>query len=65
MICNGRLLYLDQGRKGLLIELLDERVFAYVQKVLTSEEVLFFPPENSTIASGEVNTILFITVRAF
>ena len=29
---------------------------------LTSAEILFFSPENSTIASGEVNTILFITV---
>ena len=25
----------------------------------------FFSPENSTIASGEVNTILFITVSVF
>ena len=30
-----------------------------------SAEVLFFSRENSTIASGEVNTILFTTVRAF
>ena len=49
-------MYLALTRKGLTIDL---------QRVLTSAEVLFFPPENSTIASGEVNTILFITVRAF
>ena len=52
-------------RKGLIIDLLDEYIFGYVQRVLTSTEVLFFSPENSTIGSGEVNTILFITVRAF
>ena len=52
-------------RKGLIIDLLDEYIFGYVQRVLTSTEVLFFSPENSTIGFGEVNTILFITVRAF
>ena len=56
MICNRRLVYLVLRRKGLIIDL---------QRVLTSAEVLFFCPENSTIASGEVNTILFITVRVF
>ena len=67
MICNRRLVYLALRRKGLIIDLTDEDIFGYVQtqRVLTSAEVLFFPPENSTIASGEVNTILFITVRAF
>ena len=67
MICNGRLfVYLAQGRKGLLIDFLDEYIFAYVQRVLTSAEVFYFSSENSImIASGEVNTILFITVRAF
>ena len=45
MICNRRLGYLALRRKGLIIDL---------QRVLTSAEVLFFPPENSTIASGEV-----------
>ena len=48
-----------------IIDLSDEYIFGYVQRVLTSAEFLFFSPENSTIASGEVNTILFITVRAF
>ena len=57
--------YLAPRRKGLIIDLSDEYIFGYVQKVLTRAEVLFFSSENSTIASGEVNTILFITVRAF
>ena len=59
--------YLARRRKGLIIDLSDEymRLFAYVQRILMSAEVLFFPPENSTIASGEVNSILFITIRAF
>ena len=48
-----------------MIDLSDEYIFGCVQRILTSAEVLFFPPENSTLASGEVNTILFITVRAF
>ena len=52
-------------RKGLIIDLTDEDIFGYVQRVLTSAEVLFFPKKNSTIASGEVNTILFMSVRAF
>ena len=46
-----------------IIDLSDEYIFGYVQRVLTSAEVLFFSPENSTLASGEVSTILFITVR--
>ena len=50
--------YLALRRKGLIIDLTDEDIFGYVQRVLTSAEVLFFSPENSTIASGEVNTIL-------
>ena len=54
----------SREKKSLLIDLLDEYIFAYVQMVLTSAEVLFFP-ENSTIASGEINTILLITVRAY
>ena len=57
--------YLALRRKGVIIDLSDEYIFGYVQRVLTSTEVLLFPPENSTVASGEVNTILFITVRAF
>ena len=57
--------YLALRRKGVVIDLSDEYIFGYVQKVLTSTEVLFFSPENSTLAAGEVNMILFITVRAF
>ena len=57
--------YLALRRKGVIIDLTDEYIFGYVQRVLTSAEVLFFSPENSTLASGEVNTILFIIVRAF
>ena len=45
VICNRRLVYLALRRKGLIIDL---------QRVLTSAEVLFFAPENSTITSGEV-----------
>ena len=65
VICNRRHVYLALRRKGLVIDLTEEDIFGYVQRVLTSAEVLFFSPENSTIASGEVNTILFMTVRAF
>ena len=66
MICNRRLVYLALRRKGLIIDLTDEYIlFGYVQRVLTSTEALFFSPENSTVTSGEVNTILFITVTAF
>ena len=57
--------YFALRRKGLVIDLTDEYIFGYFQRVLTSAEVLFFSPENLTLASGEVNTILFITVRAF
>ena len=57
--------YLALRKKGVIIDLSDEYIFGYVQRVLTSAEVLFFPPENSTLASGEVNTISFIIVRAF
>ena len=48
-------------KRSYIIDLSDEYIFGYVQRVLTSAEVLFSPPENSIIASGEVNTILFIT----
>ena len=65
MICNLSLVYLALRRKGLIIDLTDEYILGYVQRVLTSAEVLFFSPENSTIDSGEENTILFITARAF
>ena len=44
MICNRRLLYLALRRKGLTIDLTDEDIFGYVQRVLTSAEVLFFSP---------------------
>ena len=53
-----------QRRKGVIIGLANEYIFAYIHGVLKSAEVLF-SPENPTIASGEVNTILFTTVRAF
>ena len=57
--------YLPRRREGLIIDLSDEYIFGYVQRVLTSAKVLFFPKKHSTIPSGEVNTILFITVRVF
>ena len=56
--------YLALRKKGVIIDLSDEYIFGHVQRVLTSAEVLFFPPEKLN-PSGEVNTILFITVRAF
>ena len=36
------LVYLARRRKGLTIDLSNEFIFAYVQRVLTSAEVLFF-----------------------
>ena len=66
MICQSEtFVYLARSRKGLIIDRSDEYMFGNVQRILTSAEVLFFSLENSTIASGEVNTILVITVRAF
>ena len=66
MICQSEtFVYLARRRKGLIIDRSDEYMFGNVQRILTSAEVLFFSLENSTIASGEVNTILVITVRAF
>ena len=34
---------LARRRKGLIIDLTDEYIFGYVQRVLTSTEDLFFP----------------------
>ena len=41
--------------------------YLHVSGFLTSAKTTFypFPPESSTIASGGVNTILFITVSVF
>ena len=49
MICNRRLVYLALRRKGLIIDLTDEDIFGYVQRVLTSTEVLFFPQKTQPL----------------
>ena len=36
--------YLALRKKGVIIDLSDEYIFGYVQRVLTSAEVLFFSP---------------------
>ena len=36
-------------RKGLIIDLSDEDIFGYVQRVLTSAEVLFFPQKTQPL----------------
>ena len=54
----GDFVYLARRRKGLTIDLSNE----YIDLHMFKAKFLFFFPENSTIASGEVNTILFITV---
>ena len=42
--------YLALGRKGLIIDLLtDEYIFGYVQRVLTSAEVLLFPKKTQPL----------------
>ena len=66
MICNGKFVYLlAQRRKDLIIDLSDEYISLHIFKGFDERCARIFSPENSTIASGEVNTILFITVRAF
>ena len=50
MICNRILVYLALRRKGnKVIDLTDEDIFGYVQRVLTSAEVLFFPPKTQPL----------------
>ena len=41
--------YLALRRKGLMIDLSDEYIFGYVQRVLTSAEVLFFPQKTQPL----------------
>ena len=41
--------YLALRRKGLIIDLSDEDIFGYVQRVLTSAEVLFFPQKTQPL----------------
>ena len=41
--------YLALRRKGLIIDLSDEYIFGYVQRVLTSAEVLFFPQKTQPL----------------
>ena len=42
------------------------RIYIWIcSKGFDQRRGFIFSPENSTLASGEVNTILFITVRAF
>ena len=56
MICNRR------RRKGLFIDLSNEYKLTYVKRVFDERRDFIFSPENSTIASGEENTFLIITV---
>ena len=49
VICNRRLIYLALRRKGLIIDLTDEDIFGYVQRVLTSAEVLLFPQKTQPL----------------
>ena len=44
--------YLALRRKGLIIDLLEEYVFGYVQRVLISAEVLFFPQKTQLLLLG-------------
>ena len=49
VICNRRLVYLALRRKGLIIDLSDEYIFGYVQRVLTRAKVLFFPQKTQPL----------------
>ena len=60
----GDFVYLALRRKGLIIDLTDDIIWI-CSKGFDERRGFIFSPENSTIASGEVNTILFITLRAF
>ena len=41
--------YLTVRRKGVIIDLSDEYTFRYVQRVLTSAKVLFFPQKTQPL----------------
>ena len=49
MICNRRLVCLALRRKGLITDPSDEYILGYVQRVLTSAEVLFFPQKTQPL----------------
>ena len=59
--------YLALKRKGLIVDLSDEYIFGYVQRVLTSNHC-FWQGKHDLIYHHRgipVNTILFISVSAF
>ena len=41
--------YLALRRKGLIIDLSDEYIFGYVQRILTSAKILFFPQKTQPL----------------
>ena len=56
--------HLARRRIGLIIGLSDEYIYMWIcSKGFDERQGFIFSLENSTIACGEVNTILFITVR--